>query len=172
MIKTIRGDILDAQEKYIVHQCNSTSSQAAGLALQIFAKYPYANIYKNRGGSVFGYKYISAFHTTEESPGNIVIKGDGNKQRFIINLIGQVYPGAPLHDGLRDGYKVREGYFNQCLTKILGIPNIESIALPVGIGCGLAGGNWSNYLPMIEKFDRAVNERQKVNVVLYNKDAK
>ena len=40
--------------------------------------------------------------------------------------------------------------------KITKIENLKSIAFPFKIGCNLAGGNWNNYLNMLEAFSSKV----------------
>jgi len=73
-VTIIEGDLLEADEQYIIHQCNcKTTGDAAGLAAAIFKKYPKANVYKNR--------------PKESVPGTIVIRGN------VIALYGQYYPG-------------------------------------------------------------------------------
>lgn len=42
------GDLLQATEQYIAHQCNCVSRGARGLAKTLFAKYPHANVYQSR----------------------------------------------------------------------------------------------------------------------------
>ena len=39
-IKVINGNLLEAQEQYIIHQCNCVSVNAKTLAKQLFDKYP------------------------------------------------------------------------------------------------------------------------------------
>lgn len=163
MIEIIKGSILYATEKYIAHQCNSVSNQAGGLAYFMFKKFPYADIYKDRP-----YPYKA---TQKDLPGQCVIKGDGIKDRFVINMIAQYYPGSPVTKmNLLDGDKVREGYFNQCLHAICRIDNVESIAFNKYIGCGLAGGNWKNYLSMLEAFAIVIKGQQNTKVVIYDNE--
>jgi O-acetyl-ADP-ribose deacetylase (regulator of RNase III) len=152
-MKTINGNILDAKEQFIVHQTNSVSRGASGLAKSIFDRFPDANIYKNRP-----YPYVAK---GEDLPGHIIIRGR------IIAIGGQYYPGQANEKSLIDSSIVREGYFWQCLRQIAKIENLESIAFPFRIGSGLAGGNWEHYYKMIENFDKIVNESRRVDVVLY-----
>ena len=42
MIPIINQSILEANTKYIAHQCNCITSHSAGIAKRIFDKYPYA----------------------------------------------------------------------------------------------------------------------------------
>jgi len=161
MIKIIKGNLLDASEKYLAHQVNAVSNQAGGLAYYVFKKFPHADIYKARP---------HPFRAMGPNfPGHIVLKGDGDKNRFVINMIAQYYPGDPISKhSLLDGFSKRESYFQSCLLKMALIPNIESIAFNYGIGCGLAGGNWEKYLEMLEVFNLGVNLKQSVRVVIYD----
>lgn len=158
MIEIITGDILDATEKYILHQTNCVSTGgAAGVAKSIFEKYPYANCYADR--------------VKQSKPGTIDIRGNGNDQRFIINLHGQVYPGSSKYAFLElDGAEIRESYFYEGLLYVTKINSLESIALPWKIGCGLGGGNWDNYLEILNSFADFVNKKQGTKVVIYRRD--
>lgn len=152
-MKIINGNILDAEEQFIGHQCNSVSNKSAGLASELFKKFPEANIYQNRP-----YPYIAK---GDDLPGHTVIRGK------IVALIAQYYPGKANENSLIDSAKVREGYFWQCLREIAKIEKLKSIAFPVGIGCGMAQGNWEHYCKMIENFEKIANTFHKVDVVLY-----
>lgn len=150
----IENDIFITGAKYIAHQCNCVSTSAAGIAKVIFERYPYADCYKDR--------------TEKSIPGEIQICGDGLEKRFIINMFGQYVPGS-IKDTEEDSEIARKKYFHQCLVKISQIPNLESIAFPYKIGCGLAGGNWDWYENQLKKFADVV---AKVNakVLIYKKE--
>lgn len=136
MTKEVIANLLDAPEQYICHQCNCVSDGGgAGLAVAIFNKWPYADVYTGQ---------------SRRSPGTIEIRGNGKDQRFVIALYGQYYPGSSQYPN--DAHAIREKWFQACLDKMLQIPNIKSIAFPWRIGCGIAGGNWETYLKMIEDF--------------------
>jgi len=161
MFEIVKGDLLEAKEKYIAHQCNATSNQAGGLAHYLFKRFPYANIYKHRP---YPYK-----PTGPDFPGHFVLTGNGIDQRFVINMLAQYYPGDPVGDAsLLDSRKKREAYFTSCLVSMAQIKNMESIAFPFKIGCGLAGGDWDTYLKMLQVFDIGVNMKQNVRVVVYD----
>ena len=156
MIEIITGDLLEAKEKYIIHQTNCFSTgSAAGIARAIFDKYPYANCYSDR-------KEVS-------KPGSIDIRGDGIDKRYIINLHGQLYPGSPKYSMSIDNEKARKDYFYQGLLRVAKIKDLESIAFPYRIGCGIAGGNWKLYLKMINNFANYV-ETKSVKVVMYQRE--
>lgn len=168
-MQIVNGDLLGAKEKYVAHICNATSKQAAGIAYQLFTKFPYANIYKDRPPT----NYVPDTSVSSHAPGNIIIRGSGfnDETPYIINCIAMLYPGAPfVANSIRDGLSARETYFRKCLMKIAATKNIESIAWQYGVGSGLAGGNWTNYLAILENFERTINERQPVKMVLYKKD--
>ena len=55
-------------------------------------------------------------------------------------------------NGYEDYQEDREKWFQQCLDKLGNLKHYQNFALPYKIGCGLAGGNWDHYLPMIEDF--------------------
>lgn len=153
MIEIISGNIFDAKEKYICHQTNCVTKRAAHLSKDVFAQYPYADIYTGR--------------LNPSEPGTIVICGNGDDQRYVINMLGQYYPGNPKYpDSKLDGIAARKKYFYQCLLRIAKINDIESIAFPWRIGCGAAGGNWDTYLGKIKNFEKYV-EPKGVKVVIY-----
>ncbi len=160
-VEIIKGNIFDSKEKYICHQCNCMSTAAAHLAYDMFEKYPYANIYAPR-------KNASQLPPIGEEPGNIIISGDGINQRYVINMLGQFYPGSPrFPNSQKDGHKIREKYFYDCLVKISKVSKLESIAFPYTIGCGAAGGNWDNYLDMITRFAAYVEKHQSTKTFIY-----
>lgn len=154
IISIIQGNLLDAQETYIAHQCNCLTIKSAGIALDIFNKYPYSNDYAKR--------------KSPSTPGTIMVHGDGVDQRYVINMFAQYYPGKPKYpDSSLDGIKARQTYFHKCLLQIAKLPNLESIAFPMGIGCNLAGGDWDWYYGMLKIFEQYVNSNFETKVVLY-----
>lgn len=158
MIEIITGDLLEAKEKYICHQTNTISTNsAAGIARAIFDKYPYADCYLSR--------------TEQDKPGTIDIKGDGKENRLIINLMGQVYPGGIRYPkSSLDGLAARRKYFYSCLLRLAKVPDLESVAFPWRVGCGLGGGDWEGYyLGTIRNFSEYINEKQNAKVFIYRR---
>lgn len=148
------SNMLYAKEKYIVHQCNCMSRNAAGLALAIFKKFPWAEAYSYR-----------VHKNSNDFPGNIKIFGGEKGQRLVISMFAQLYPGKPIPSG-KDTIELRKTYFEECLCKILKIIDLDSIAFPWKIGCGLAGGKWEDYYKMIEDFSKKTS----ANVIIYRQD--
>jgi O-acetyl-ADP-ribose deacetylase (regulator of RNase III) len=158
MIQIITGDLLQATEKYIVHQTNCYSKgSAAGIARAIFDRFPYADCYSLR--------------TSPSEPGTLDIRGNGEDQRYVINLFGQVFPGGISYPHLtKDNAAAREDYFQQALIELTLLPNLESVAFPYHIGCGLAGGEWAAYLQMLEDFAFDIEQSQGARVTIYQRN--
>jgi hypothetical protein len=146
------GNLLDAHTKYIAHQTNCVTNKAAHLAAAVFARYPHADVYSGR--------------VIYDEPGTIIVKGNGEDERLVINMFGQFYPGKPRYaDSAKDGYFVRRKYFFSCLKEVSLIDDLDSIAFPWGIGCGAAGGDWDFYHGLIDKF--AEHMKYKADVFIY-----
>ena len=68
-----------------------------------------------------------------------------------------------------DTAKERLDWFRQAMSTLVDlVPDLESVAMPARIGCGLAGGDWFDYLQEIRIFAG----RYGVDVVLYDNEAK
>ena len=153
-LQVIKGDLFDADEKYLCHQCNCVSQGSAHLAKEVFKRYPWADIYSCR-----------PYHfqpPPELMPGNIVVRGNGDDKRFVINLLGQYFPGMRYPKSQRDGMKSREAAFQRCLQKMAALPALDSVAFPFMIGCGAAGGDWMAYRHLIRLFAEKVDARVRV----------
>jgi O-acetyl-ADP-ribose deacetylase (regulator of RNase III) len=137
----VNGDLLNATEQYIAHQCNCIGNRAYGLSAAIFKKFPASNVYKGR--------------TEPDTPGTIRVIGR------VINMFAQYSVKGPIRKETKDN---REKWFAMCLNEISSIDNIQSIALPWNIGSGLAGGNWDSYSRMLEAF---ATSNPSIKVVLY-----
>ncbi len=139
------GDLLDAPEKYLVHQCNCLGRNAGGLARVMFDRFPWSDVYAEREGQ--------KLPLAHQQPGSIQICGNGADQRFVIALYGQLHGGGldPEHEA-EDGEDARRRMFATALSELLDERDLESIAFPYQIGCGIAGGDWAWYSSMIEAF--------------------
>lgn len=78
-------------------------------------------------------------------------------------MFAQYHKGTPR--GKRDTAEMRREWFQDCLNVISSHSGIQEIAFPYGIGCGLAGGSWFDYLAMITHW-AASHPHIKVNVIL------
>jgi hypothetical protein len=167
MLQFIEGNLLQAPEQYVTHQCNVVSRKAAHLAYDMFKAFPYANVYAERDNTLY-YDLFYANGVPPDKPGTIKIRGDGKEQRFVINMFGQFYPGKPqLMNAKLDSPELREKYFYNCLVEISNIPDLQSIAFPHAIGCGAANGNWDKYFDMLERFAKYVFDKKETKTVIY-----
>ncbi len=149
-MQILNGNLFDSEAKYICHQCNCVTNRAAHLAKDVFAKYAYANVYNHRP--------TQCDPPEGERMGDIIIRGNGEDQRYVIAMLAQYYPGiSKFPEGSRDGNKRRHLAFVECLDKIAEIPDLHSVAFPYGIGCGAAGSDWTLYLQEIQKFSTKVD---------------
>jgi len=137
-----RGDILDWADKvdFIGHQVNCFGVMGGGLALQIARKWAIVEQSYQ--------KFIDNFirkRDRKELLGQCFICPTPKKCE-IANLFGQFDCGA----GLQTNYKALEAAFT-ALKKTMLSSNKLKLALPVNLGCGIAGGNWGVVHSLIDK---------------------
>eukprot|EP00438_Fugacium_kawagutii_P006264 Skav222651 [mRNA] locus=scaffold997:205789:207644:- [translate_table: standard] len=177
-MEEVAGDLLEAPEQYIVQQSNCATTYPAGLAAAIAEKFPHADVYKpearKRRGTERG-----------DCPGTIAVMGgpcatEEQEKRGVINVFGQFCPGKPNkrtrgrvnYKGIEAGIDVvddeqqRLEWFKAALQQIAELPDLESVAFPYQIGCGLAGGDWKQYQAALNDFAQQVKD-QHVQVKLY-----
>lgn len=162
MLTEIKGDLIKFTEaQYIAHQCNCLTINSAGMAESIFNAFPWSNIYAERSIDI-DYKKLPEGNR----PGDIVIRGNGTDQRYVINMIAQLFPGRPRYpDSTQDGTRARQTFFQICLNKIARIDGLRSIAFPYRIGCNLAGGDWTIYRNMLVELDLVLKDKVEVYIV-------
>lgn len=134
-MEIIEGDLLTSGEKYIAHQCNCISIGSRGLAKSIPDKWRYADVYTQR--------------KQHSKPGTIILTSPEEEYApHVICMFAQFQPGKP--NIYNDSSQHRLSWFKACLEEINKL-NIDTIAMPYNIGCGLAGGNWEDYLKLLEE---------------------
>lgn len=153
-LKTVDGNLLDAKEDYLAHQCNCITVRGNNLSKQMFNKYEYANTYKLR---------TRGDKKTYDTPGTIAIKGNGIDKRYVINMYGQYYPSVSKY--ANDTTDKRIQWFKECLDEISKIDDIhnKTMAMPSRIGCGAAAGDWKQYYKIIQDFAN----KEKIHITLY-----
>jgi len=133
-MKIIWDDILNCTEHILVHQVNHQGVMGAGLALQIKNKFPivfekYKTVCNSlsweqiqEAGAVDFVKYLEV----DEAP------------FYVANLFGQRYYGkyqiSPDYKAMKNGLNTISRF---------AIKNGLMVAIPYGLGCGLAGGDWN-----------------------------
>lgn len=135
MVKIIEGNILDAPENIICQQVNCQGVMGAGLALQIMKKYP--EVYPRY--REYCKKYCWGLI------GSVCYVKTNDK--IIANLFGQENYGRSK--------KVYTSYV-ALETALVDVKNYAynhdfSVAIPYGIGCGLANGDWRIVKDMIDR---------------------
>lgn len=141
MIEFIKKDIttVTAADGFIIHQCNCVTKGAAkGVAAEIFKKFPYANIYKDR--------------KVDDVPGSVIARSPGRADGpVVVNLLAQFYPGKPKSKTSFDCVGDRENWLMFSIGKALGAV-CGKVYFPFGMGCVLAGGDWNRVMEIIEQY--------------------
>ena len=130
-MKIIKGSLLDIRQGIIIHQVNAKYVMGAGIAKQIRAMWP---------------QHYDDYMSKDLKLGHIV-------RTKVTNYFGIM--GIIAQDGYgRDKRYTNYKAFKSCLIQIdklhQGTPNVK-IYMPFGIGCGLAGGEWSVISKLIEE---------------------
>ena len=152
IVEVKNGDLLNATEKYIAHQCNCNTIKSHGLAQSLHNKFPWADVYSVRPKK-------SRNKTSEpDEPGTIMEMNSGDDDLpVILAFMGQWCPGIPnkyarfYPDTYEDTKENREKWFQECLNILDEKEEYEVVAMPYRIGCGYAGGSWKKYKQMLEK---------------------
>jgi hypothetical protein len=132
-MQVINKNIFDGEWHGMVHCCNLYHAFGAGIAKQIKIKYP--NAYKADCKSGYGDKLKLGFFTLSHEEGETIYnlygqKGIGNDR----NPLKRNCQYDFIHDGI---WRICEFILDSKDNK----PYI--LAIPHGMGCGLAGGEWS-----------------------------
>ena len=146
VIKIIEGNILEAPEDIICQQVNCQGVMGSGLALQIIKKYP--EVYTQ-------YRSFCKIYWDNLLGAICFVK---TKNKIIACLFGQDDYGRSKK--VYTIYHALEYALES--TKIYAENNNLSVAIPYGIGCGLANGDWEIVKEMI---DRVFSNYK--NVVIY-----
>jgi len=148
MVHTLRGDAVHALQmgdiQCLGHQVNMHGVMGAGIAKVIREAYPSAYA-----------EYRAAIQDKRLSLGGLLVSEVG-AERFIAHLAGQEYTGRGRRQ--TDYSALRRSLFRlSTWSKETG----KTVGLPYGIGCGLAGGDWTVVAEMIS------NAFESIHVVLY-----
>lgn len=138
-LKIIKGDILKSNENYILHQVNARGVMGAGIAKEIRKDisdkdfYLYRNYVLNNNDALGNYLLINSINFSNRKYINIIAQNDiGRNKKCYTN------------------YEALESCFKKIVEKENDNIQIKTLAIPYGISCGLAGGNWNIVLEMIK----------------------
>lgn len=131
------GDILKCEERILIHQTNCLGIMGSGVAKQIRAKSP---------RTYLEYREFCDRMTPEELLGKVQLVVDDDK--VYVNLFSQLDFGRKKrhtdYEAMDDGLRVLKVYLDTLYK------DIDRIAIPYNIGCGLGGGDWSIVVGIIE----------------------
>jgi O-acetyl-ADP-ribose deacetylase (regulator of RNase III) len=148
IIKYIKGDILEAPQRYIAHGVNCRNKMGSGVAKVLLGKWSQV---KSEYHSLVKDLLPTLINGQEDLLGIIQPVDCGEK--YIINMFTQEnfgYDGKQYLD-----YDAIRSCFN-ALKQL----DVEELAIPK-IGCGLAGGDWEIVSKIIDE------ETDGINVYVY-----
>lgn len=136
MISIVEKNLFDSKANFLVHQVNCQGVMGSGIAKRIRDEYPV--VYDEY------VRFCNSFEKKYNLLGQISIVKISNKQA-VCNLFGQYNYGHNMrytkYDAVVNGF---ENLRDFCISK-----GVKSIAIPVNMGCTLAGGNWIIYKTII-----------------------
>lgn len=134
MITHVKCDIFEVETDILCHQVNAQGVMGAGLAYQMRIKHP----------EVYGaYRHWCKNVGADDAFGSwLVVPTRSGK--LVVNICAQKYYGY------RDCYTDYATLYNAFKFINKKYPG-KTVAVPHGIGCGLAGGNWDRVYAIIEE---------------------
>lgn len=138
-----QGNILNADERVICHQCNLEGVFGGGLALQIKNSYPSVE------ASVMMFSQMFLGNTL-----GMVHYVDVDSSRTFANCFSQ-----------NEDYTTNYEMLEKCFNEVFGICSHEefSVAIPYKYGCGIAKGDWDTVLGIITE----LSNKWGLNVSIY-----
>ena len=139
MVASIKGDLVKEKDIDIFcHQCNCFGRMGAGIAKQIAKEYPEVLSADRHNLAVFG-----AFGQFGK-----ILPVRCHDGRICVNMYSQFTYGR----GRRQTDYEKFGECLQQLAVFLEKHPGKKVGFPYGIGCGLAGGDWTVIEGLIERF--------------------
>jgi hypothetical protein len=155
--KEVEGNILFADEEYVVEECSCTSVRLCGLSAQIAQIWPTINPYMKRRRLYYNWCVLS----DRPEAGTIqLFEEKGMKVICMFSQYSHGKIGSKEDPVMPDGFMMetsadRLRYFRECLEKITEMtPRPRSIAIPYMIGCGATGGSWPKYRKVIQNWSK------------------
>lgn len=152
MIRIVPDSIFNATEECIVHQVNCVGLMGRGVAEQISRKFPQHRL--DYAKLTFSYPEEERL-SEENNPllGRCIISKT-NKKYDIAGVYGQINVG-------RNKVRTIKSALRQGLTELA--TKYKSLAIPYVIGCGLAGGNKTEIIAMLDEIKKETG----CEIVLY-----
>lgn len=141
MLKTINGNLLESDCDVIIQQANCFATMGAGIAKQIVAKYPgVLTVDRNFAIKIGSSDRLGHFSSYFDQKDNVEI----------INMYSQHHYGRGQNQTDYDAMR-------NALARIAkSVKPDQKIGLPFGIGCGLAGGDWTTVKYLLQDFSKEI----------------
>ena len=133
MDKVKQGNILECNENIIVHQVNTQGIMGGGVARQLANRY--INLEKEY--SEFCKLYDNDYNKLKGQVFKIMIEG-----RIIMNMFSQKENFDTDYEAMKIALEEIKEYAKSFKL---------SVAIPYGIGCGIANGDWNIVYKIIEE---------------------
>lgn len=155
-VYTIVGDLLKSDCNIIAHQANCHATMGAGIAKQIVRSFPQAlQADRNYKIPVSSRERLGHFSSCKVN--------NNGKALIIANLYGQYNYGRGKQTDSKALSQSLERLIISAKKSSQKLSFIPKIGLPFGIGCGLAGGNWSEIYSIIQN----LSEKHDYDIYLY-----
>jgi O-acetyl-ADP-ribose deacetylase (regulator of RNase III) len=163
-MKIVSGDLIKLAEEgcfdVIFHGCNCFHVMGGGIARQLADKYPQVA----RADKLSGYGDKNKLGTFSQAR----VKASNGNIFTVKNVYTQYRPSYGndvfVYGAFKEFLDLQVDYLS-CMTLPKSRPK-KRLGFPM-IGAGLAGGDWSRILPMIEDFANQVEEYADVTIVEY-----
>jgi len=132
-VKIVKGNLLQAPVDVIGHQVNCKGVMGAGIAKQL--RNMYSGLFKH---------YKDYLASTPHPLGTVSMYYEQGKP-IVANIYGQDSYGRY---GIHTDYRALESALGELAN--VAYAHDMTVALPYGIGCGLAGGDWNTVYKIIE----------------------
>lgn len=138
------GDLLEANENIICHQCNTKGVFGGGLAYQIKQVYPQCEK-----------QTIDWLSYKKDFMGDYYLYIDKKNNKMIANCFSQ-----------NEDYTTNYEALTKCFTRLKNdcIDMKQNIAIPFKYGCGIANGDWDIVLGILENiftdYDLTIYKRE------------
>lgn len=142
------GDLMDAQEPFIIHGCNAQGVMGSGVAKAIRDKHPeayqiYREVYEEQGNLLLMGQVVWKWITIPEDPKGTRVIGNAITQEFY-GRDGKRYVD---YDAVRDAFAEVRRYLDEMVEDLGDSPYV---AIP-RIGAGLGGGDWDTIAKIIQE---------------------
>lgn len=132
-----KGDIFLSQAEIMCHQVNCQGVMGAGLAKQVRTKYP--AVYEL-------YKSVCVAHSADPDSllgWAMIVETNDSNSKFIANLFAQNgFRKGPSDTQVYTDYNALARAVDE-VVKMAEAYGVKAVAVPLNMGCGLAGGDWN-----------------------------